>query len=576
MENELRQIGGRKQLGYVLSRSRSDYAYFQPLKEMEALIKEGMFVVIISRNEGLTYLAEITGISHYNEYYEKGEIWAEALREGFPPPDEISRRYTVAALRILGVLTPQGLRNPDKPPLPGDLVYPASLNDLQSLYHYDLSSGQTPARFIEIGKIYGYESEELKLPALLDTNNINMHFAVIGTTGSGKSNTMGRIIEMLGARSGIDLPGGYKTIPVMIVDANGDYLDYFENPELVKSYSKVKRLYFEGSEADNIRSQSSKAELKRIKIDLNALSPSEISETIIAIYHSGKLEGAELQLNYLSSFLSDIERLKEQFPLSMSNNNYEVDYNCIINKIDKLKELIEEDRKANKVHSSTADAVIRAVANFHELMVKKHNIIPSHGANAEINDDFVDDITNPKDPKLVILDFSTEGATGVDLTVKQFVVGNVLALLFKKFTAYRIQGVNRLLLFVIEEAQNYAPNTQVYPIGFSLAKKILASVATQGRKFGLCLGLVTQRPSYVDPIVMSMMNTFIIHRVAPGDIKFVSTVTGGLPKYIERRLTYMEPGLAVLTGQMNVFPYPIFVKVDRREKHKYSSIVNNE
>ncbi|MCC6005041.1 MAG: ATP-binding protein, partial [Thermofilum sp.] len=156
--------------------------------------------------------------------------------------------------------------------------------------------------------------------------------------------------------------------------------------------------------------------------------------------------------------------------------------------------------------------------------------------------------------------------------VKQFVVGNVLALLFKKFTAYRVKGENRLLLFVIEEAQNYAPNTLVYPVGFSVAKKILASVATQGRKFGLCLGLVTQRPSYVDPIVMSMMNTFIIHRVAPGDVRFVSTVTGGLPRYIERRLTYMEPGLAVLTGQMNVFPYPVFVKIDRRVSHKYSSL----
>jgi hypothetical protein len=385
---------------------------------------------------------------------------------------------------------------------------------------------------------------------------------------------MGKIIEKLGTLGGIGFLKEYKTIPAMIVDANGDYLDYYENPDLVKSYSEVIRLYFEGSEAENKRPYHQNSKLEKIKIDLNAFSPTEIAETIIAIYHSGKLEGAELQLNYLSTLLSDVDRLREKFHLCTRNG--EIDYNCVVNEIKenlkKLEELIEEDRKANKVHSATADAVLRALTNFYDLMIKKHKIIPRYGAKATINEDFIDEITNPKSPKLVILDFSTEGATGVELSVKQFVVGNVLALLFKKFTAYRVKGENRLLLFVIEEAQNYAPNTLVYPVGFSVAKKILASVATQGRKFGLCLGLVTQRPSYVDPIVMSMMNTFIIHRVAPGDVRFVSTVTGGLPRYIERRLTYMEPGLAVLTGQMNVFPYPVFVKIDRRVSHKYSSL----
>ncbi|MCC6005489.1 MAG: ATP-binding protein [Thermofilum sp.] len=570
MASEPKLTSGRKELGYVLSRARSSFAYFQPLKDAEVSIKEGMFVTINSK-QGLTYLAEITEISHYNEYYERGEIWAEALREGLLPPEEVARRFTVAAVRILGILTQGGLANADKPPLPGDPVYDATLDDLRPLYRYDLSTGQKPDYYIEVGRMYGYESEDRKLPALIDLRNINMHFAVIGTTGSGKSNTMGKIIEKLGTLEGIGFLEEYKTIPAMIVDANGDYLDYYENPNLVKSYSEVIRLYFEGSEAENKKPFHQNSKLKNIKIDLNAFSPTEIAETIIAIYHAGKLEGAELQLNYLSTLLSDIDRLREKIHLC-ARSEEKIDYNCVIHEIKKLEELIEEDKETKKVHSATADAVLRALMNFHDLMIKKYKIIPRYGAKATINEDFIDEITNPKSPKLVILDFSTEGATGVDLSVKQFVVGNVLALLFKKFTAYRVKGENRLLLFVIEEAQNYAPNIQVYPVGFSVAKKILASVATQGRKFGLCLGLVTQRPSYVDPIVMSMMNTFIIHRVAPGDVRFVSTVTGGLPRYIERRLTYMEPGLAVLTGQMNVFPYPVFVKIDRRVSHKYSSL----
>lgn len=564
----------RDVIGYVLSRARSNFTYFQPRKEAEMRIREGMFVVISSQNGN--YLGEIASITHYNEYYEVGEVWVEALREGYRPPQEIARRFTVAATRILGILTPNGLANVDKPPLPGDPVYPATNRILRHIYKYVPGEEERPGYYIEIGLMYGYEDGEVRLPAILDLRAVNMHFAVIGTTGSGKSNTVGKIIEELGKIRKLNLGEeleSYMTIPAMLVDANGDYVDYFERSDLVERYSKVIRLFFSGSEiAEHINFTPSRSELREIKIDLNAFTPTEIAEAIVALYHAGRLEGAELQLNYLSSLLSDAERLAENIPIC-SSHDLPIDYNCVFHNIRNLENLIEEDKNRKIVHSTTAEAVKRAIRNFYELMIRKHQIVPSYREKATINDIFVDELTNPREPKLAILDFSAEGATGVDLTVKQFIVYNILALLFKKFTGYRVAGENRLLLFVIEEAQNYAPNLQVYPIGFSIAKKVLAAVATQGRKFGLCLGLVTQRPSYVDPIVMSMMNTFIIHRIAPGDVRFVDTVTGGLPRHIRRKLTYMEPGLAVLTGQMNIFPYPVLIKVARRESHKIGGLI---
>lgn len=569
------------ELGYILSRATTDLALFQPRKESEASIREGMFVVVKSVNGD--YLGEIMKIAHYNEYYEVGEVWVDALREGYRPPSEMARRYTVASLRILGILTANGLRSADKPPLPGEPVYPATSQELSVLYKFIPGQQSKPNFYIEIGSMYGYESDNMKLPALLDLRTVNMHLAIIGTTGSGKSNTVGKIIEELGRLNKIKLweeaPEIYSTLPVMIIDANGDYIDYFEKSYLVDSFSKVKRFCFEGSEIaekEKIGSVilekyiTNKSIISTIKIDLNSLTPDEIAETIIALYHAGRLEGAELQLNYLSSLLSDNERLR-MIP-GVSNTEKDIDYNYVIYKVDELKKLIDKDRQDNRIHPTTADAVKRALNTFHDLLVDKHKVIPKHYTNATINETFVDEITNPDSPQLVLIDFSAEGATGVSPVIKQFVVYAILSILYKKFTGYRIRGLNRLLLFVMEEAQNYAPNLQIYPVGFSIAKKVLATVATQGRKFGLCLCLVTQRPSYVDPIVMSMMNTFIIHRISPGDIKFVDTITGGLPRYIKSKLTYMEPGLAVVTGQMNVFPYPVFVRVYRRKSHKMGSL----
>ncbi|HDJ89409.1 MAG TPA: ATP-binding protein, partial [Thermoprotei archaeon] len=501
-----------KILGYILSKASSRQAFFQPLKEAEGDIKEGMFIII--RSENGDYLSEIMNITHYNEYYEIGEVWTEALREGHKPPYEIARKFTVVSLKILGILKGQKLISADKPPHPGDPVYPASGKELKCIYKFDPSSEEMPPAYIKIGTIYGYEKEDVRLPAILNAKAINMHFTVIGITGSGKSNTVGKIIEELGKINNIY--GKYKTIPTMIIDANGDYIDYFSNPELVESYDNIFRFYFKDSQVYyERRTPSSKSELKEIRLDINVFTPDEIAETIMIFHRRGKLEGAELQINYLSTLLSEKERLKEQVPSCIIDD--ELDYNCILNNIDILEGLIDSDVKSKRVHESTAKAIKRALRLFHERIVNKYRLIPKYRDGATLNDEFIDEITNPISPKMAIIDFSTEGATGVHLDIKQYVVYNILALLFRKFTNYKVKNDERLLLFIIEESQNYAPNLQVYPIGFSVARNMLASIATQGRKFGLCLGLVTQRPSFVDPIVMSMMNTYIIHRIAPGD-----------------------------------------------------------
>jgi DNA helicase HerA-like ATPase len=151
---------------------------------------------------------------------------------------------------------------------------------------------------------------------------------------------------------------------------------------------------------------------------------------------------------------------------------------------------------------------------------------------------------------LAVIDFTVIGAPGYPLHLKQFIVYYIAYLLFKRFVEYKQQEeLQRSLLFVIEEAQNYCPNLAEYRIGYSLARDVLQQIATQGRKFGLCLCLLTQRPSYVDPVIMSMCNTFFIHRIAPGDESFVKRVTGGLPDSLERRLTRLDTGYVIITGQ---------------------------
>ena len=141
----------------------------------------------------------------------------------------------------------------------------------------------------------------------------------------------------------------------------------------------------------------------------------------------------------------------------------------------------------------------------------------------------------------------------------------IATLLFNKFANYKIRDRSRYLIFLIEEAQNFIPDKS-YPVGSSLAKNKLSLIATQGRKFGLSLCLVTQRPSFIDKIVLSMCNTFFIHRISPDDVSYVRSVTGGLPESISRRLTRLNQGEMILTGQMNKVPFPLLIRVPTEDR----------
>ena len=68
------------------------------------------------------------------------------------------------------------------------------------------------------------------------------------------------------------------------------------------------------------------------------------------------------------------------------------------------------------------------------------------------------------------------------------------------------------LLFVCEEAHRYAPSDR--QIGFGPTKRALARIAKEGRKYGVFLGLVTQRPAEIDPTIISQCSTFFVMRLA--------------------------------------------------------------
>jgi DNA helicase HerA-like ATPase len=68
------------------------------------------------------------------------------------------------------------------------------------------------------------------------------------------------------------------------------------------------------------------------------------------------------------------------------------------------------------------------------------------------------------------------------------------------------------LLFVCEEAHRYAAADS--KIGFGPTRRALSRIAKEGRKYGVYLGLVTQRPAEIDPNIISQCNTLFVMRLS--------------------------------------------------------------
>ncbi|RDV04026.1 ATP-binding protein [Undibacter mobilis] len=76
------------------------------------------------------------------------------------------------------------------------------------------------------------------------------------------------------------------------------------------------------------------------------------------------------------------------------------------------------------------------------------------------------------------------------------------------------------LLFVCEEAHRYAPADK--KIGFGPTKRALSRIAKEGRKYGVFLGLVTQRPAEIDTTIISQCSTLFVMRLSSeGDQRLI-------------------------------------------------------
>jgi hypothetical protein len=176
----------------------------------------------------------------------------------------------------------------------------------------------------------------------------------------------------------------------------------------------------------------------------------------------------------------------------------------------------------------------------------------------------LDELLRPK--RLSVIDLA-----GLQRNVSEYIVQKTLDDIWGK----AISGELRYPVFVvIEEAHNFAPGTGTSQQGGS-SLGIIERIASEGRKFGIFLLVVTQRPNKISSNVLSQCNSQIIMRLTnPEDMSAVRRSSEGLSEDLFQDLPGLNKGEAVVVGELT--KVPTMIKVSGRESGEGGSDIDLE
>ena len=144
------------------------------------------------------------------------------------------------------------------------------------------------------------------------------------------------------------------------------------------------------------------------------------------MYYKGGLEGSELQLSGITTLLEhmlDFEGYESMHDLFADEENYK----ALISKL--------RNFDTKRIAAPSKPAIERSFEKFREIE-NNYRLLSSKASSPLTNDKFIDDIT--ASGGIAVIDFSEEGATGVEIQAKQLVMTYIATLLFNKFADYKI------------------------------------------------------------------------------------------------------------------------------------------
>ena len=456
------------------------------------------------------------------------QVGASAVPENLAASSPYGNRWLTIQLIGEGYRKGNFQRGISQYPTIDDEVHLVSEEDLANIY----GEQKKQNHLVRVGHIAGSES----IDALIDINKlVTRHSAIVGTTGSGKSTTVAGILNALS--DSIKFPSAR----IIVLDLHGEYGNalkdraniYKINPETTSTTEKPLHIPYWALSADELleitfgyfgdNHKTKNLIIERItqlkqeafekldaasqegivKENINADSP--IPFSIHSLWY-------ELYCKEFGTYFSDSAKLPIEanwaFELDAAGNkilgNKE---KAIPPRFRKVKNIKEDSEKINYLPDGlnmrnqleNLGAKLR-ISRFDFLFSPGDWKPKLDGTVTKDLDKLVKDWIGSEKP-ITILDLS-----GVPTSLTNNIVGILLRILYDGlFWSRNLKEGGRLrpLLLVMEEAHSYL-NDNIQGVASSIVQRIVK----EGRKYGIGAMIVSQRPSEINPTILSQCGTF--------------------------------------------------------------------
>ena len=342
-------------------------------------------------------------------------------------------------------------------PIPGSPVFAVTTEDLRAIF----AASDEP--HVEIGTVY--PTDDIRGALYVDPM-LSKHFAVLGSTGTGKSTSVALILHRISQLS----PEGH----IVMIDPHGEYSAAFNECGELFNVDNLQLPYWlmNFEEHCEVMLTTHGSERQR---DADILA-----KCLLAARTKGKMAEAfgkvtvDSPIPYLLTDLNGII-VNEMGKLDRAGDT--TPYARLKNKLDELR----ADPRYTFMFSGMM------VTDSMGAFVAKLFRMPANGRPISIVD-----------------------VSGVPSDITSVVV-SVLARMVFDYAIWSRTEPQRPILLVCEEAHRYVPKDE--NAAGQAVRKILERIAKEGRKYGVSLGLITQRPSDLAEGVLSQCGTIISMRL---------------------------------------------------------------
>lgn len=207
------------------------------------------------------------------------------------------------------------------------------------------------------------------------------------------------------------------------------------------------------------------------------------------------------------------------------------------------------------------DAIIMKV-RLHSI--KNSNISKYFDANQFLTvDQFISSLVVLNNKKAQIININLEDLD--DIYAK--VIVKIFARLFFEFLKGRKSRASIPFHLFLEEAHRYVQkDADTFLIGYNIFDRI----AKEGRKYGILLNIISQRPVELSDTIISQVSNFIIFKMThPLDLDYIEKMLPNISSDIIEKQKSLQPGTCVAFG--GAFRIPLFIKWDMPDPAPYSS-----